>query len=68
MLGLQNIADQAEGDSGGYPQLNAEFIVSADPDLIFLADTICCGESAETVAARPGWDAIAAVRTATSSR
>jgi iron complex transport system substrate-binding protein len=62
LLGLQNIADQAEGDSGGYPQLNAEFIVSANPDLIFLADTICCGESLATVSARPGWDAIAAVQ------
>ncbi len=62
MLGLQNIADQAEGDSGGYPQLNAEFIVSANPDLIFLADTICCGETLATVSARPGWDAIAAVQ------
>jgi iron complex transport system substrate-binding protein len=62
LLGLRNIADQVEGDTGGFPQLNAEFIVSADPDLIFLADTKCCGESPETVAARPGWDAIAAVR------
>jgi iron complex transport system substrate-binding protein len=61
MLGLQNIADRAEGDSGGFPQLNAEFIVSADPDLIFLADTKCCGESAETVAARDGWGMISAV-------
>ncbi|MGH9271060.1 MAG: ABC transporter substrate-binding protein [Ilumatobacteraceae bacterium] len=61
LFGLQNIADQVEGDSGGYPQLNAEFIVEESPDLIFLADTICCGESAETVAARPGWGAIAAV-------
>ncbi len=62
LLGLENIADAAEGDSGGFPQLNAEFIVSADPDLIFLADTKCCAETAETVAARPGWDAIAAVQ------
>lgn len=62
LLGLQNIADRAEGDSGGFPQLNPEFIVSADPDLIFLADTKCCGETVDTVAARPGWDAIAAVR------
>jgi iron complex transport system substrate-binding protein len=61
LLGLRNIADGAEGDSGGFPQLNAEFIVSADPDLIFLADTKCCGESAETVAARDGWGAITAV-------
>jgi iron complex transport system substrate-binding protein len=61
LLGLRNIADGAEGDSGGFPQLNAEFIVTADPDLIFLADTKCCAETAETVAARPGWDAITAV-------
>ncbi len=62
MLGLQNIADEAEGDSGGYPQLNAEFIVSANPDLIFLADTICCRQTLATVSARPGWDAITAVQ------
>jgi iron complex transport system substrate-binding protein len=60
-LGLRNIADEAETTGGAYPQLNAEFIISANPDLIFLADTKCCGESADTVAARPGWDAIAAV-------
>jgi len=62
MFGLRNIADQVEGDSGGYPQLNAEFIVSESPDMIFLADTVCCGETAETVSARDGWDAIAAVQ------
>ena len=62
LLGLRNIADQAEGESFGFPQLNAEFIVSADPDLIFLADTKCCGETADTVASRPGWDAITAVQ------
>jgi len=59
-FGLQNIADQAEGDSAGYPQLNAEAIIGADPDLIFLADG-SFGESPETVAARPGWQDIAAV-------
>jgi iron complex transport system substrate-binding protein len=61
LLGLRNIADGADGEAGGYPQLSAEFIVSESPDLIFLADTKCCAETAETVAARPGWDAIAAV-------
>jgi iron complex transport system substrate-binding protein len=61
LLGLRNIADGAEGDSGGFPQLNAEFIVSADPDLIFLADTKCCGENSDTVAARDGWGAMTAV-------
>jgi iron complex transport system substrate-binding protein len=62
MLGLENIADEAEGAGGGYPQLSAEYIIEADPDLIFLADTKCCGQSPQTVAARPGWDKIAAVR------
>jgi iron complex transport system substrate-binding protein len=62
-LGLQNIADQVETSAGPYPQLNAEFIISADPDLIFLACTKYCGETAETVAARDGWGAIKAVTT-----
>jgi iron complex transport system substrate-binding protein len=62
LLGLRNIADPADKGGSGYPQLSAEHIVKADPDLIFLADTKCCGESAETVAERPGWDRIAAVQ------
>ncbi|HEU4865149.1 MAG TPA: ABC transporter substrate-binding protein [Actinomycetota bacterium] len=60
LLGLENIADPAGKGSGGYPQLSAEYIIEADPDLIFLADTKCCGQSPETVAERPGWDEIAA--------
>lgn len=60
LFGLRNIADTAEGGSD-YPQLSAEFIISQDPSLIFLADTKCCGESAETVAVRPGWEALSAV-------
>ena len=64
LFGLRNIADGAEGDTGGYPQLSAEYIISADPDLIFLADTKCCGENLETVAARPGWDGLKAVTNA----
>lgn len=61
LAGLKNIADEAEGAGTQYPQLSAEYIIDADPDLIFLADTKCCGESAETVAARPGWDQLTAV-------
>ena len=61
MLGLENIADAAGKGSGGYPQLSAEYIIEADPDLIFLGDTECCGQTPETVAERPGWDRIAAV-------
>jgi iron complex transport system substrate-binding protein len=61
-LGLVNIADKADKDGTGYPQLSEEYIIDADPDLVFLADTKCCGQSAETVAARPGWDQISAVQ------
>jgi iron complex transport system substrate-binding protein len=61
-LGLRNIADAADKDGSGYPQLSAEYLVKADPDLIFLADTKCCGQSARTVAARDGWGQLTAVR------
>jgi len=61
LVGLENIADDAEGGETLYPQLSAEHIIDADPDLIFLADTKCCGESPETVAARPGWGELTAV-------
>jgi iron complex transport system substrate-binding protein len=62
LLGLRNIADAADSAGSGYPQLSPEYIIEDDPDLIFLADTKCCGQSAGTVAKRPGWDRIAAVR------
>jgi iron complex transport system substrate-binding protein len=60
LFGLSNIADGVE-PGNDYPQLNAEYIISAAPDVIFLADTKYAGESAATVAVRPGWDAIPAV-------
>ena len=61
-LGMKNIADAADKDASGYPQLSAEYVVKANPDLIFLADTKCCDQSARTVAARDGWDQITAVK------
>ena len=51
------------GDGSGYPQLSEEYILQQDPDLIFLADTICCGVTAESLENRPGWDALTAVQT-----
>lgn len=62
LLGIQNIADKA-GATGGYPQLSGEYIIASSPDLIVLADTVCCGQKRSTVAARPGWGSITAVRT-----
>jgi len=61
LFGLRNIADVSEGTSD-YPQLSAEFIVSQDPDLVFLADTVCCGVTSESVGARPGWGELSAVK------
>lgn len=61
LFGLENIADAADPDGFGYPQLSAEYILSSDPDFIFLADTGPGGQSAEVVAARPGWAELTAV-------
>ena len=57
---LQNVADTAEAGND-YPQLSAESIISSNPQMIFLADTKCCEQTAATVAARAGWDIIDAV-------
>ncbi|MFG1758387.1 ABC transporter substrate-binding protein [Micromonospora echinofusca] len=64
LVGLENIADasDADGKQGGYPQLSQEVIVKADPDFVFLADTKCCKQSAETVKARAGWAGVMAVK------
>ena len=61
-LGAVNIADEAKGAGADYPQLSAEYIVEANPDVIFLADAKCCGQTARVVADRPGWDGVTAVR------
>jgi iron complex transport system substrate-binding protein len=60
LLGLRSIADPAD-DGSGYPQLSPEFILAADPDFVLLGDTRCCGQSAATVAERPGWATLEAV-------
>jgi iron complex transport system substrate-binding protein len=59
-IGLVNIADAAKATSD-YPQLSAEYVIKADPDLVLLADTKCCQQSDATVAARPGWSTMKAV-------
>ena len=62
LAGLRNIADPADKTSGGYPQLSAEYLVKSDPDLVFLADTKCCKQTAATFAKRPGFARLKAVR------
>ncbi len=63
LFNLTNVADpaDADGSSFGYPQLSDEYLVDSDPDLIFLADTLCCAQTAQIVAERPGWDQLSAV-------
>jgi iron complex transport system substrate-binding protein len=65
LFGLTNIADKADkAADGGYPQLTQEYIVTAKPQVIFLADNEAGdgGQSTAIVAKRPGWSAIPAVQ------
>ncbi|SDC28150.1 ABC transporter substrate-binding protein [Actinokineospora iranica] len=62
LFGLTNVADAADVDAGGYPKLSTEYVIKANPALVFLADTKCCAQTPQTVAARPGWDTVDAVR------
>lgn len=57
VLGAQNVASGADSP---FAQMSAEAIIEADPEVIILADE-GLGETAESVAGRPGWDAISAV-------
>jgi iron complex transport system substrate-binding protein len=61
LFGLTNIADAAAGQGDTYPQLSAEFVVQANPDLIFLADGQCCQVTPESLSTRAGWSSITAV-------
>ena len=62
LFGLADIADAAKDTAGGYPQLSAEFVVSQAPDLIVLADSKCCKQDAATVAQRPAFAEVPAVK------
>jgi iron complex transport system substrate-binding protein len=63
LFGLRNIADAADSSGSGYPKLAGEYVIASNPSLIVLADTKCCAQTKATVAGRPGWDRIRAVRT-----
>jgi len=59
-MGVTNIADEADIDGSGFPQLTEEYIVESDPELIVITDQVDYGT--DDVAARPGWGEITAVR------
>ena len=56
LFGMTNIADGVEAGND-YPQLSAEVIVKANPDIIFISDS----DSVAMVAARDGWGKLKAV-------
>lgn len=58
-MGAVNVADEADAEGTGYPQLTEEAIVTADPQLIVVTDMVAY--TADDVAARPGWSEIDAV-------
>lgn len=60
LFGLENIADRSRVKDD-YPKLSKEYVVSADPDLVFLADSQCCEVSVTDVEKRAGWGQVAAV-------
>jgi iron complex transport system substrate-binding protein len=68
LFGLKNIADAADAGGTGYPQLSPEYVVSQSPDIVVLADINCCAQTARTVAGRPGWRNVAAVKSGTIVR
>jgi len=52
LFGFRNIADAADSTNSGYPQLSAEYIVSTNPQIVVLADSVCCGQTAASVGPR----------------
>lgn len=59
-LGAVNIGDEADAEKTGFPQMTEEAIIAADPQVIVITDEV--DYTAEDVAARPGWEDVAAVR------
>jgi iron complex transport system substrate-binding protein len=68
LFGLRNVADAADASGSGFPQLSGEYVIASNPELVVLADIRCCGQTRASVASRPGWDRIRAVRTGTIAR
>jgi iron complex transport system substrate-binding protein len=62
LFGFSNIADAADSTHTGYPQLSAEYVISENPQIVVLADSVCCGTTAANAATRPGWAELAAVK------
>ena len=62
LIGVAGGINIAAGTSSPFPQLSAEEVIRADPEVIVLGDA-GYGTTVEQVQARPGWASITAVRT-----
>lgn len=61
LFGMRNIADKA-GHGNAYPEISAEYLLSAQPNWVFLADTVCCHVTVANFAKRPGFSVLAAIK------
>jgi iron complex transport system substrate-binding protein len=59
MAGGTNLGNVLDG---AWAQISVEQLVAQDPDIVLLGDYIWGGVTPEDVAARPGWETIAAVQ------
>jgi iron complex transport system substrate-binding protein len=64
MLTALRTRNVAQGARTAFPQISAETVIAANPEVILLVDggARSGGQSAATVSARPGWSGIDAVR------
>jgi iron complex transport system substrate-binding protein len=64
MLTLLKAQNAAKGAPSAFPQLTAEAVIAFNPEVVLLTDGSADsgGQSADTVAARPGWARVAAVQ------
>jgi iron complex transport system substrate-binding protein len=61
LFGMRDVADAA-GRGATYPQITKEYLLKANPDYVFLADTVCCHADAANFGRRPGFSVLRAVR------
>jgi cobalamin transport system substrate-binding protein len=61
LFGMRDIADTAAHGTA-YPQVSAEYVLSRDPDYVFLADTVCCHQTPVSFSHRPGFSLLSAVK------
>lgn len=64
ILTLLKAQNAAKGAASAFPQLTAEAVIAFNPEVVLLTDSgpDAGGQSADTVAARPGWARVAAVQ------